>query len=63
MFHRRLSCDEGHVECFRCGAHAESDAALDSVDCTGPTTEHPPYLLADGTRETCAAHPYSCQEG
>ncbi len=62
MFHRRLSCDCGDgagVSCFRCGAHAESDEALDTVDCTGPETEHPPYLLADGTYETCAAHPYA----
>lgn len=59
MGHRRLSEDEGHVTCYRCGSHAESDEALDTFDCPGPSTEHPPYLLADGAFETCAAHPYS----
>ena len=58
--HRLLSCDEpGHVQCFACGLHAESEEAAEGWPCLGPVTEHPAYLLADGTVETCAAHPYS----
>lgn len=67
--HRRISIDgpgdgsRPSVQCFACGAVSETDAygddALSTVLCTGPTTEHPAYLLSDGTVETCAAHPYS----
>jgi hypothetical protein len=47
---------------------ADDDAmrtTASAVPCTGPTTEHPPYVMglaADGAPiiETCAAHPYSC---
>lgn len=57
MGHRLLNEDGGYA-CFRCGMFAESRDAATTVDCTGPETQHPPYLLADGTYETCAAHPY-----
>ena len=60
--HRLLSCECGdgsEVACFRCGAHGEGPDALAGIACHGPSTEHPAYVLDDGTVETCAAHPYA----
>jgi hypothetical protein len=59
--HRLISTDDG-VECFRCGLTAETDQDGEHTAAQWPcriSTEHPAHLLADGTVETCAAHPYA----